>query len=830
MKTEELLQRLEYLFIHRQLTKDETLDTEIGQILSLIFDILAKTSFDDSRAIRSILFQLSDEHEMLFFAALFVLLKKQLNEINVLPIFSVPQKLSGVENYDEFDKSLGKITQANFSISGNLRLSSQIKIPPDFSKNQLLQVLSGIITGIQSFGDSTFQTKGDDLQTTMIMLIVARQIAFITQMTDLFYGSIGMVCEKLNLSQNYQASSDFAEEAYFTSLVDGKNDWGFFILFLSFTGQMNMNTSLIYANAHLAAVRKNKTVSDLLAKRFSFCLIRFYRNMRFHEEVKEVYHQIKEKFDLSDQDNFNITCTYFSSSLNVKDNSVIINVYEYLVSNLEFVCKDGKNAAISLLNIIRNLQVIFEGNLNLPILENYIPILETIVGKEDSEYLQTVTFANSLNLKRIYINTLVKALKSRDSTDFVSQIHSALVMADSMIILSFSKQEVSCFLLAMILKSDFSLVLFNKEVAYSAFVRVYETVKIDDSEKEFYENYLEFIKDNLILNDNEVILWIGESRKKIYSLSFEEHIFSEIKYANDWHLAQMDDWLSKDFADLSFDSTIKKHGQIEQYLEEDQTIDLEKVRKLLSFSKVSSGNSNNLMLIKDMDISNMPHNLILDTDGEFLSRKKAITCLPSNEWFIENQKEKALLNNNFTKSMWIPTEEGDFTLNLLWSKLEEKIEEFNIMVSTSTLPEKPLSSDINIISAHGAKDIASFNSLFLNEEKAIKDIERLIGKGEILILLVCHSGSMEKSVFRKQILSLVNKFLNNGYQAVIAPFWSLHIDIPPVWLPSFLNSIAEGKSVSESVFTANNEVFESNKNPGAWACLHLYGNPRLRKT
>lgn len=145
------------------------------------------------------------------------------------------------------------------------------------------------------------------------------------------------------------------------------------------------------------------------------------------------------------------------------------------------------------------------------------------------------------------------------------------------------------------------------------------------------------------------------------------------------------------------------------------------------------------------------------------------------------------------------------------------------------LPEKPLSSEINIISAHGAKDIASFNSLSLNEDKAVKKLDRIIGNGKILILFVCHSGAMEKSLFRQKILSLVNKFLNEGYQSVIAPFWSLHIDIPPVWLPSFLFSLQEGKNTSEAVFVANGKVFDQNKNPGAWACLHLYGNPRLRR-
>jgi CHAT domain-containing protein len=101
-------------------------------------------------------------------------------------------------------------------------------------------------------------------------------------------------------------------------------------------------------------------------------------------------------------------------------------------------------------------------------------------------------------------------------------------------------------------------------------------------------------------------------------------------------------------------------------------------------------------------------------------------------------------------------------------------------------------------------------------------------RGNILILFVCHSGSMKKALFREKILSLAKVFFNKGYRAVIAPFWSLHISVPPVWLPAFLTSLKGEMAVSEAVFSANSKVYETNKNPGAWACLHLYGDPYLK--
>jgi hypothetical protein len=67
-----------------------------------------------------------------------------------------------------------------------------------------------------------------------------------------------------------------------------------------------------------------------------------------------------------------------------------------------------------------------------------------------------------------------------------------------------------------------------------------------------------------------------------------------------------------------------------------------------------------------------------------------------------------------------------------------------------------------------------------------------------------------------------------GYQAVIAPFWSLHIDIPPLWLPVFLQHLNKGETISKSAYHANTAVYNVYAAPGAWACLHIYGNPYLR--
>jgi hypothetical protein len=195
---------------------------------------------------------------------------------------------------------------------------------------------------------------------------------------------------------------------------------------------------------------------------------------------------------------------------------------------------------------------------------------------------------------------------------------------------------------------------------------------------------------------------------------------------------------------------------------------------------------------------------------------------------IATRETRPSLSADFTVELWIPTEGGDLALNLMWSKLSDAIQTFDIEIFNEEVPNKPLAGDINIVSAHGAADISSFHALFTRDEASIINLERTVGSGSVIILFVCHSGSAEKYIFRQKLLSLVKTFISNGYQAVIAPFWAMHISIPPIWLPEFLSSMRSGATITEAVFAANRKTYEANKNPGAWACMHLYGNPELR--
>lgn len=79
--------------------------------------------------------------------------------------------------------------------------------------------------------------------------------------------------------------------------------------------------------------------------------------------------------------------------------------------------------------------------------------------------------------------------------------------------------------------------------------------------------------------------------------------------------------------------------------------------------------------------------------------------------------------------------------------------------------------------------------------------------------------------YRNQVSSLTTRYLREGYEAVIAPFWSLSTAIPQIWLPEFLDKLKSGVEISKAVWYANTAVREKFDSPNAYACMHLYGNP-----
>ena len=455
-------------------------------------------------------------------------------------------------------------------------------------------------------------------------------------------------------------------------------------------------------------------------------------------------------------------------------------------------------------------------------LEFYIHLFENIVPTERIEKEKNIITGNSEQIKIQLKDSLLKLSRTRNKSDFVYDNDRAILIANRLIDKSFFKNDIEGILLSMLIKSDFSVNFLGKDSQ--------ELVSLDLTEikheqfYEMYENPIDSLK-KLPLVATDSVVWLVNSEDKLYQLTYNQANF-KLNQFDDWSVTEFQKWHREKLPNMEFSTSERDNrGNIRSFFKEDYESLSQNILNDVAFpSLLNTSNIKRILLVKDMTVSELPHNFLVNEKRELLSLNASITNILSLEWLNSKLKERKQTITN-DKAIYIPIEGGDLTINMLYESIKNTIEKYSIKSTTTLTNFSPISSTINIVSSHGSKDISSTQVFYPDSNHVIYNLDGILGVGKILILLVCHSGSTKEFFFKNEIASLIKRYLSNGYEAVIAPFWALHIDIPPLWLPVFMTLIDEGKEVSEAVYEANKAVFESFPTPVAWICMHLYGNP-----
>ena len=489
----------------------------------------------------------------------------------------------------------------------------------------------------------------------------------------------------------------------------------------------------------------------------------------------------------------------------------------------EDILQNAHNECTPWLILLYNVKKLYsEKDYKNNMLDYYETIFQSLVPVSNIQKHKDLVLEEDDSLKKHFKDSLLKLTETRYKEDITYDVDFILMISNKLVRYSFEKLDFEAFLLAMIVKSDYSLVFTDKEDLGIS------PVNMTTGDIQLYtEIYKTPEKTKVNLNEflsKKSILWLALSGENIY----EMELYKEYKIfkLNNWSNKTLKNWQREDYKNLYFEDTIKQGNVRDKFLE-DYFSESQAIKNKLTFARINIEKNNEILVVKDIELSEFPHNLLLDNDFNFHFLSKPITNILSTEWLI-NRSKQTIIKDNYSKAIWIPTKRGDFTLNHLYSKLEQILTINDFEIYDDVFLKKPISCDINILTAHGDSDISKFHALFTNEEESIFNIHKVVGTGKVLILFVCHSGSMTSGTFQNKIQSMARYFLENGYECVIAPFWALHIAIPPIWLPIFLQNFNAGYTVSKAFHSANLKVHELYPTPAAWACLHLYGNPSVR--
>lgn len=673
-----------------------------------------------------------------------------------------------------------------------------------------------LIEFFQSNLDEFIKTE-ENIRLQVKIIFIIRKLSKHFNKPELFYLASLSYIDYLNQILEFQYCRDFCEEILLMSCEDKIKQFGFFAMFKAYSMQNNIVVSLIWGNLFSKLIKSLNVCSESLFKKYLFQVHKLFRNMTFQEEENKYFKFITNEVTLSEYEKQDLSFSHFNLLLRIKDSKIIKEVYSFLLVNIENILSEhAKATAIRWLNLLYNIKSVFE-KMDTSVFDNYIKIFESACDKELIKKFKAYAFGEG-DIKGIFIDEFVNINKTRFKEDIIYDIYRPAVLSNKLIKRSLQNNDPEGLMLSSIVQSDISFNYIEKEILHPERLRIIndeeENVSLGNMKSKL-QNYLSIFLENIKLSDTDILIFLLEAKDKIHFLSYSNECkFSKIEILEDWNIEEMNKFLNeKD--NLEFDDN--------EFID-DQNIALLNIKNKLKIFNVDSNNKN-VLLIKDITLSRFPNNLLLNNKDSFISINNQITQIFSVDWYIESLNENKVISDRIPK-LWIPLG-TDMTLNLLYSKLEESVKKYEIIVDTNNPPSEVFNKDINIIIAHGPQDISS-NNIFYSNRTPIVDIENIIGTGKLGILFVCFSGSMKQEIFSYSVATLVKKFIDRGYSAIIAPFWSLHISIPPIWLPIFLECLKNGLSVSEATLIANQEVNKKHPHPGAWACLHLYGDPNLR--
>ena len=681
---------------------------------------------------------------------------------SVVVYFNLYEQLIKTEEFENFDLSIldydinedtlekvNKILENSYLKSSEQRLSEDNIDVSSLSDEDKKGMTALIIHKLQD--DARQLNWGKEMvELTMMQLILLRQLLSSLNNLEVFYSSIGMFFDRLVSSEYFQAGRDIAEEVIISSYKDGLPEYGYFNAFRLYSNIGSIHASLLYANLSLTCIlRKEIPYSEKYVKEVIWQGIKFFRNVHLFPWAKKIYAEIPISLRFLEYEKRAIDHTYFTSLLVIMEPDLPSLLLDYMSKEREYLIAGDINEALPWLITLYNVRKYYPNADFSPTgFGFFLNIFEFIVPPEIVKKNKEIIEMGSGELKKYLKESLVKLNETRYASDFVYDNESAIKISNRLIEYSAKIKEPSSFLLAMLLKSDFSI-LFRAKESKELMPLLLPDVNIDTLDS-LYENTDEFFK-ILPISFNVSLNWLAFTEGGLYQVQLFNKDYSFFELSN-WSYEAYKELVDNDyFVNISFSDTVKDKFGVrlitpEEYREEEIAI-----AQRISIAKLFIHNqAEEIQIIKDMELSKFPHNLFLNDNGDFLSKYIPITNVLSTEWLLKSAGTRPL-SINYSKSIWIPIETGDYTLNYLYNNIEKTIQENSFLISQQMELEKPLDSDINIICSHGSKNISE-TQVFFQENNSTYNLNSIVGKGRVLILFVCYSGSMKTEFFRNDML------------------------------------------------------------------------------
>lgn len=690
------------------------------------------------------------------------------------------------------------------------------------SKEERRYMTSFIIDSISRYGLKSNWDK-DTIENHIMLLMILYSICAKDGVMDLYFSSYYNILDRLATSDRKQEVRDWAENLIMIGHSQNMLAEAYYGASRAYTLCNNAVAGLFYLLFSLYTLRDSKQIKQ----RFAFELLwQFLKIMRISHHVNlRAIDEILGKFNnlnCSGYDRLAINYTALSARLLIDSDDFVSKTQDFLDNNREVFFSNLEHSAMPWYTLIMSFQKIHPEQ-SIRVLERYMLAAKSVIEKEGNEPI--LDMLNGENLKDRLMESLFKLQSTRDAEDYSRDNYNAMLLAKKLLTQSVANANPSDFVLAMRPKTDYTFVM--KELHGEEFAQL----RIEDVNGKDCLNPLDDINlfDSVVGTDeNDLIFWIGKGDDSYYGMRLIRTMFDFCELP---HLNKLDVWKlqSECISSQIFEKTTKQQGS-SIYVKSDEELQDENNEMLAKMSDVEIEMPNiasRVLFAKDTEIASIPHQLLIDSrTGKFVGEMMPTCNIISSELLIKSNFEEQL-TDEYTKSFWTPIESDEFTFQEIKGRLEDVFDRYGFAIHDKLKPEKPISANLNIVCAHGGKDIGDTHWFYANEQPIV-NTRRIVGSGKILILFVCHSGSILHHYTDSAMHTIIKEYFRLGYSAVVAPMWSLSTVILPCWLSTFMESINSHDYVIDAVYKANMAVKKEYIAVSAWGCLHLFGNPYVQ--
>ena len=665
---------------------------------------------------------------------------------------------------------------------------------------------------------------GDIINGQTMLMTIMYSICKHDNVMDFFFNWANSISDRLNTSSQYQLARDFAESLMMIGHQEEMIAECYYDASRAYIGARHVLGGLLYLNIYLLDLQKRTIVRKELDFDIIWQMLKIMRDAHFHNQ--SFVDKLLKMYDGLGMDEYKTLSVYqtaFGAGLYGEIEETAKRVEAFLCDKRDMIFSYIEHSAAPWYSLIRSLRQNGAKGDYL-VMDSFEGMMKAILLQNGNEKMVKFYDENE-DKSALLMEELAKLETTRNSEDIGQDSYKALVLAKDVIEKAVADNKPADYILAMRPKSDFSFAMTDKKLKGDLKKVDVVDPKAEDCNLPYGE--IDRLAWLLQMEKSDCVMWIGKGNNKVFRMTLLGGMY---KFDELSAISAIDaDKLQKEtIGKLVFSQTERdRNDTIYTKNELELKSEAEQIYQQMKDCTIAVPNIvNRIFFVKDIAVSAIPHQLMIDErTGKFVGESWPSANVISTEFLIKSNFNDPL-PKGYNKSYWSPLNK-ETTFWGIKEGLKQVFEDYQFDVDDNDEPAMPLHADLNIVCAHGADNISD-SEWFYAGGTPIFNSKRAVGPGKVLVLFVCHSGSITHQYYDHTMHTIIKRYLRMGYSSVVAPMWSLNTEITKIWLPVFMEIVDAGGYMVDAVFQANMEVKKQFITPSAWACLHLFGNPYMK--